>query len=123
MGEGRKPRMWSFDERVFLCLYGGVAFPVLYLVILIVLFGVFGAHLADGVKLSLIFPLSWPSTIVENVYRPRIEAVGDVFEAAALELVAAVLMNFVFYSSLVFITLTVVNHLRRRGASAAASSA
>jgi hypothetical protein len=107
-------RHLTFSERVFLSLYGGFSFPFLYLVAAIFIAGVLGSRLGDQGKEWLALPLVWPARIVEALYHPRIEAVGDVFEAAFVEFIAIVLVNFFTCGLCMFLLLSILNQINGR---------
>ena len=111
-----RTRHWTFSERVFLSLYGGFSLPFLYLVAAIFIAGVLGSRLSDQGKEWLALPLVWPARIVETLYHPRIEAVGDVFEAAFVEFIAIVLVNFFTCGLCIFSLLSILNQINGRPA-------
>jgi hypothetical protein len=114
--DGRKKmttltRHWTFSERVFLSLYGGFSLPFLYLVAAIFIAGVLGSRLGARGKEWLALPLVWPAHIVEALYHPRIEAVGDVLEAAFVEFMVIVLVNFLICGLGIFLLLSILNQI------------
>jgi hypothetical protein len=101
-------RSWTVLERICLSLYGGIVIPFVYFVILIVLLGVLRSRLPERVEEWLFFPLFWATKVFERVCQPRIEAVGDVFGALGTEIVAILLINWITYSLLTYVSLWVV---------------
>jgi len=111
-----RTRHWTFSERVFLSLYGGFSLPFLYLVAAIFIAGVLGSRLSAQSKEWLALPLVWPASIVEALYHPRIEAVGDVFDAAFVEFFTIVLVNFFTCGLCIFLLLSILNQINSRPA-------
>jgi hypothetical protein len=109
-------RHWTFSERVFLSLYGGFSLPFLYLVTAIFIAGTLGSRLSARSKEWLALPLVWPAHIVEALHHPRIEAVGDGFEAAFVEFIAIVLVNFFTCGLCIFLLLSIPNQINSRTA-------
>ena len=104
-------RQWTFDERVVLSMYCGVTIPVLYLFVVIVILGSFGPHLGESARDYLVLPLVWPARIIESLYHPRIQAVGDVLEAALFELIGTAAIDFFTYGLCVFLLLSIHNKI------------
>jgi hypothetical protein len=86
--------------------------PVVYVVVLVVLLGILRSRLTERVEEWLFFPLFWATKVFERVYHPRIEAFGDVFGALGTEIVAILLINWITYSLLTYVSLCVVTKIK-----------
>jgi hypothetical protein len=106
-------RNWTALERTCLSLYGGIAIPFVYFLMAIVFLGLFRSRLGGRGEEWLAFPLVWPATVIESFYHPRIEAVGDVFGAAAAELGAVFVINFITYSLITYLSLWILAKMKR----------
>ena len=104
---------WTALERICLSLYGGIAVPFVYFLMAIVFFGLFRSRLSGRGEEWLAFPLVWPATVIESLYHPRIEAVGDVFGAALTEFALIIAINFLTYSLITYLLLSVFFKMKR----------
>ena len=87
-------------RRLYLSLYGGIAFPVTYSLLLLVIDSVFGTSLGEPAREWLLLPIAWSTKAIASLYHPQ--SVGEIFGAVADLFVLTLLVNFVLYSLLTY---------------------
>lgn len=96
--------------RLYLSLYGGVALPVTYFLLLLVIDSVFGASLGEPARWWLLLPLAWSTKGFASLYHPQ--SVGDMFGALADLFLLMILGNIVLYSLFTYLGLWVYSRTR-----------
>jgi hypothetical protein len=113
LGRWAALQMSDVTKRIVISLWCGLAVPFTYFLVLMALDSIFGDHFPAASR-WLLLPLTWIGKTFDSMYHPTVRSGGDVMGAAMDVILVTLAGNFIFYSALSFVFLSVRAALKRR---------